>query len=388
VLGGYRNGDILPRDCGGCPLQAPRPALVKSAKLLGQTDRDGERAAPAPLPSRAAISYASLMDLERMLDTCRRDQWSVGDLDWTRKPRPMSHDDEIAIVQLFTDMAGIERLAAALFREQRRRVENPTLQAIFDTFVKDEIRHSHAAQMLADFYNVHHYRAYRTNKHLEAFFPHFINAVHHLSDDVANAYITGGELILDIALLRSINDYVADEMSEQAMRLINRDESRHIAIDYHMVDYYTSPAYEERLKSRPAVPLRDRAAASWTFVQMLYHAQPFSRDVFFVPMERVDPTGKRLREAFKRMQLLGMKQPVARRPFARFMRTLSDLFNHPVTGSLFGNAIARVAGVEPEVMGRLYTTEDLGRARTMTYDELAQEALSVKLGTMPVSSGE
>jgi hypothetical protein len=41
VLGGYKNGDILPRDCEGCPLLAPRPAAVRSAKLLGQTDRDG-----------------------------------------------------------------------------------------------------------------------------------------------------------------------------------------------------------------------------------------------------------------------------------------------------------------------------------------------------------
>jgi len=233
---------------------------------------------------------------------------------------------------------------------------------------------------------VHHYRIYRTNKNLEAFFPHFINAIHYLSDDVANAYITGGELILDIALLRSLNDYVADEMSEQAMRLINRDESRHIAIDYHMVDYYTSPAYEERLKARPPRSMQDQAAAWRTFVHMLYHAQPFFRDVFFVPMDRMDPTGKRLREAFKRMQLLGMKQTVMKRPFARFMRTLSDLFNHPVTGSLFGNAIARVGGVEPRFMARLYSDADLGRARAMTYDELADEALAVKLGTMPVSS--
>jgi hypothetical protein len=328
------------------------------------------------------------MDLERMLDNCRRDQWSVGDLDWSRKPRPMSEDDEIAIVQLFTDMSGIERLAGALFREQRRRVEDPTLKAIFDTFVKDEIRHAHAAQMLADFYNVHHYRIYRTNKNLEAFFPHFINAIHHLSDDVANAYITGGELILDIALLRSLNDYVADEMSEQAMHLINRDESRHIAIDYHMVDYYTSPAYEERLRARPPASPRDQAAAWSTFAHVLYHAQPFFRDVFFVPMNRVDPSGKRLREAFKRMQLLGMKQPVAKRPFARFMRALTDLFNHPVTGSLFGNAIARVGGVEPRFMARLYTEADLSRARTMTYEELADEALAVKLCKNPVSFAE
>ncbi|HSN97040.1 MAG TPA: hypothetical protein VLS89_02045 [Candidatus Nanopelagicales bacterium] len=29
------------------------------------------------------------MDLDRMLEQCRRDQWRVSDLDWSRPPRPM-----------------------------------------------------------------------------------------------------------------------------------------------------------------------------------------------------------------------------------------------------------------------------------------------------------
>ncbi|MCC6554245.1 MAG: hypothetical protein IT372_14690 [Polyangiaceae bacterium] len=171
------------------------------------------------------------MDLDRMLERCRRDQWSVSDLDWTRRPREMPREDEIAVVQLFTDMAGIERLAGALFREQERRARDERLRAIFATFVKDEVRHAQAAQMLADFYDVHHYRHYQESESLRAFAPPFVAAIHHLADDVANAYITCGELILDIALLRAIDDYVKDEMSDEAMRLINRDESRHIAID-------------------------------------------------------------------------------------------------------------------------------------------------------------
>ncbi|MGH7296237.1 MAG: hypothetical protein ACRELB_14950, partial [Polyangiaceae bacterium] len=141
-----------------------------------------------------------------MLEKCEALQWRPSDLDWGQQPRPMGRDDEMAIVQLFTDMAGIERLAGALFLEQEKRVEDPTLKAIFRTFVKDEVRHSQVAQMLADFYDVHHYRVYRQNEHLARFTPAFVDAVRYLSDDVANAYITVGELILDIALLRSIND--------------------------------------------------------------------------------------------------------------------------------------------------------------------------------------
>lgn len=319
------------------------------------------------------------MDLEKMLARCERDQWSVGDLDWTRQPRSMSRDDEMAIVQLFTDMAGIERLAGALFLEQERRAENPTLRLIFQTFVKDEVRHSHAAQMLADYYDVHHYKIYRQSPTLTAFTPHFIDAVRYLSDDVANAYITMGELILDIALLRSINDYVHDDMSAAAMELINRDESRHIAIDYHMSEYYASDAYDQKMAQRnTSVSVATRIKAAWTFTNMIYHAQPFIQDVFFRPMRLVDPQAKRFREAFKRMQLLGRREMKTRRPFTKFLRFLQDGTEHPVAGRFVGDFFSRIAGVEKGFMQTLFNQEELARARQMSYEQMAQEALDAK----------
>jgi hypothetical protein len=318
------------------------------------------------------------MDLDRMLEKCRRDQWRLDDLDWSKSPRVMPRDDEIAIVQYFTDMATIERLAGALFREQERRVEDATLKKIFRTFIVDEERHAQAAERLARFYDVHRYRAYQTSDSLARFFPYFLAAVGELSDDIANAYITGGELMLDIALLRSIDDYVADDMSKQVMHLINRDESRHIAIDYHMVEYYASPAYAERRARRPKPSLKQRAHAAWTFANLVWHAKPFFHDVFFVPMERVDPTRKRLREAFKRLQLLSEKPGVCDQPFGKFILTMQNVFEHPVAGPIFGRAAARLAGVEPQFVARLNSQTELERARDMTYDELADEALALK----------
>lgn len=313
-----------------------------------------------------------------MLERCHRDQWRVSDLDWTRRPREMSPEDEASVVQLFTDMAGIERLAAALFHEQERRVEDPRLRAIFATFIKDEVRHAQAAQMLADFYNVRRLRHYQESPSLRAFAPRFVDAVHDLSDDVANAYITTGEIILDIALLRSIDDFVHDDMSAAAMHLIDRDEARHIAIDYHMCEYYVSDAYAARVAGRPRPSRAARARSVRTFVMMMYLAQPFIRDVFLVPMDWLDPRGKRLREAFKRTQLLGMREVRARQPFSRFLRALQGAFMNPVLRPVFGGLIARIAGVGPRYFERLFTAEDVARTRRMSYDELAEEVLNVK----------
>lgn len=317
------------------------------------------------------------LDLERMLDRCRREQWRVGDLDWSRAPRDMPPEDEQAIVQLFWDMAGIERLAGALFREQARRTVDPTLRAIFESFVVDEVRHSHAAQMLADHYDRRHLREYRESDSLRAFTPVFVAAVRELSDDIANAYIISGELILDIALLRSIDDFVGDEMSREAMGLINRDEARHIAVDYHMTEYYASPAYAERRRARPEPSVADRARAAALFARLLYYAQPFIEDIFLRPMERLDPRGRRLREAFKRMQLLGMRERDATLPFSRFLRAMQAVFNHPVAGRVLAGPVGRITGVG-RFTERFYTEADIERARAMSYAELAEEALRMK----------
>jgi hypothetical protein len=319
------------------------------------------------------------MDLQRMLRMCHEAQWNVGDLDWSQTPRPMSPDDESSVVQYFTDMAQIERLAGALFVEQQRRVSDPILKEIYASFVVDEMRHSHVAQMLADHYDVRRLKTYRTSPSLERFFPHFVDAIRHLSDDVANAYITSGELILDIALLRSIDDFVADPLSAQAMELINRDESRHIAIDYHMVGYYCSDEYR-RSRTDVKKSLREQAAAARTFAAMTVWGRPFFRDVFFGPMDRIDPTGERLREAFKRMQLLGTRPGLDALPLVKFWSSMMTLYNQPWLGRRGKEAVARVVGAEPRFMEYLASEEELTRARLMSLGQLAAEALSAKSG--------
>src|SRR5882672_4431069 len=197
------------------------------------------------------------MDLERMLDKCVRDQWSIDDLDWSLPPPAMARDKEQAVVQYFIDMTGIELLAGALFDCQRKKTADPTLAKIFSTFVADEKRHAAVAARLAEHYNVHRFRDYVESPSLTAFRPHFLALVEQASPEIANAYITSGELILDVALLRSLDDYVADETSHAAMHLINRDESRHIAIDFHMTEYYCSDEYLAEVARRPRPPLRE-----------------------------------------------------------------------------------------------------------------------------------
>ncbi len=318
------------------------------------------------------------MDLERMLKKCREGQWSIAELDFSRPPPPLSRDAEEMVVQYFTDMAGIERMAGALFAEERCMTRDSKLKAIFRTFEADEIRHAQVAQMLADYFDVHRYRVYQMNPHLVKFYPRFVHAIRYLSPEIANIYVTVGEVLLDVALLRSLNDYLDDPTSREAITRINQDESRHLAMDYYMVAYYSSDAWLEESSRRPPRPLVVRLQAWSSFARVLYHARPFFKQVLFEPMEKVDPSGRRLKEAFKRIQLLTAREDVAARPFVRFILIMQDLFNSPMLGILAGRAVVRVLGVDPSVLVRLYSQEEYRQARTKSCEEMARETLALK----------
>ena len=96
-------------------------------------------------------------------------------------------------------------------------------------------------------------------------------------------------------------------------------------------------------------------------------------------MDLTDPSGKRLLEAFKRMQLIGEKEGVMDRPFSKFIKTVQDLFNQPIFGAIFGPLLARLIGLDPRVIVTLYTEEERERVQSMTFQEMAEEALGAKL---------
>jgi hypothetical protein len=318
------------------------------------------------------------MDLGRMLEKCVRDQWSINDLDWNVPPPELPRDKEEAVVQAFLDMAGIELLAGALFEVQRDKTTDPTLKKIFSTFVADEKRHSAVARRLSEHYNVHRYREYVESPALTQFRPHFLALVRDTSPEIANAYITSGELILDVALLRSLDDYVADEMSHRAMHLINRDESRHIAVDFHMTEHYCSDEYMAEIAKRPRPSVREMAKMARVLGTMMWFAKPFLQQVFLAPMDRTDPSGRRIHEAFKRIQLVLRKPTVARSPFSKMMIKMQELYNRPILGKVFGRVFLRVLGAEDRAARILFTQDELKKTMGMSFDELAEEALALK----------
>ncbi|APR77807.1 Hypothetical protein A7982_03154 [Minicystis rosea] len=316
------------------------------------------------------------VDLAKMLDRCVTEQWSLDDLRFSGPVEPMRPAMEKAIVQCFVDMAGIERLAAALFAEQARRAEDPVLRRIFESFVVDELRHADAACKLAQRFDVHRLHRYEERPVLSRFSARFVTAARYLPPDIANAYIMVGELILDVALLRSIADALGDPVTCEVMKRINHDESRHIAVDFHMFDLYASNAYAARRASAPSASLPEQLWGAVALARMIRDARPFFKQVFFDPMTLVDPSGRRIKDAVKRLQLVLRRPGAARRPFTRVVQALFTAYQHPVARAVMGPLIVRFVGVEPEMLRVQYTDRELRRAVGMSMDELAAAALA------------
>lgn len=255
---------------------------------------------------------------EKLLDRCYKGQWSVDDFDWNRTPEvQLSKEKEIQVCTYYLNMSYIERMAGALFLALSKRMNDPTLKAIYESFYVDELRHSHAAAKLMDYFDVHHYKVYTPSPGMLKFVPYFKKAVETLNPAIANHFVLGGELILDIALLRSLNDYVNDPFSRAVIDKVNSDESRHIAMDFYMTEYCST---HDMSKVEGSTFLDNL-----NLLGLVRYGPEFFRDVFFIPMKSMDPEQKQLKDVTKRLRRFYLRDEVQDNPVVKNFNYTSDM---------------------------------------------------------------
>jgi hypothetical protein len=269
------------------------------------------------------------IDLEKMLEKCERGQWRVEDFDWGARPIPLTPAQEVQVCAYFVNMSYIERIAGALFLSLSRRLDDPTLAAIFRTFHADELRHSHAAARLADYFDVHHYRVYTPNIPMLRFIPAFTGAIDRLDPAFATSFILGGELILDVALLRGLNAYLDDPLSRAVVEKINQDESRHLAMDMHMTEHFARHPGTRGARS-PWLSRDWWGVVTW--------APAFFGEVFFRPMQILDPSQEQMREAIRRLRRFYDRTSTDGNPAVEQFRGVVALLESAL-GSLVGRGI-------------------------------------------------
>jgi hypothetical protein len=179
------------------------------------------------------------LDLDRVLANTRAGQWSVDDFDWSRPLEGADHlgrreRREAGLALAFT--AGLERQAARVFGLCATYADDPRAREIYRLFARDEDRHAAAELALARRYGVTWDDQpitvrwmFRT---LAGNFEPPTRGVHELSA----ASILLFELALDSILIPALKQRVADPLQAEVFRRIDLDESRHLAMDYWLLD--------------------------------------------------------------------------------------------------------------------------------------------------------
>jgi len=284
------------------------------------------------------------LDPIKMLERCKAGQWDVNDFDWNKTPEvTLSKEDELRVVQLYLNMSYIELLAGNLFQALRDRMEDPVLKEIYNWCYIDEVRHSEAAARLAKYFDQHQYKVYTPNIAMLKFIPHFSGAVRTLNPAIANSLILTGELILDIALLRGLNNYVDDPQSRAVVERINSDESRHLAMDFFMAEYCSENDMSIHTGKHK------RGIFNPNLRGMAIFGPSFFNEVFFRPMEVLDPNNVQMESVARRLRRFNLKDEVQKNPTIKPFNAMADFFESNLgsgLGWLLRKSAKRIAGVD------------------------------------------
>jgi hypothetical protein len=177
------------------------------------------------------------LDLDKMLDRIRARQWALADFDWDAPGADRITDEQRPSLRAFmADLVWIEQVGARGFAALSRQAEDPTLAEIYRWFHAEEQRHANAELALMRRWGMlDDGRTPRPNTNIRL----VIGWLDRFGDDlplrVLGTVIPLLEVALDGALLKFLLDEVHDPLCHEVFERINNDESRHLAVDFHVL---------------------------------------------------------------------------------------------------------------------------------------------------------
>jgi len=181
-------------------------------------------------------------NVRNILEISNKSKWSVDDFNWDQ---PLSDDLDDKTKKVlgiaFLYISGIERLGAAAFRIHARNVDSKDAAKLFEIFAEDEERHADAELAMAKRLGVQWkdlpWSARRMFKLLQ-------KDIESLPDkeigrwlhNVNCSSIMFFEFGLDAIVLPILKEMTNDKLQNQVWEKIDKDESRHLAMDYWLIE--------------------------------------------------------------------------------------------------------------------------------------------------------
>ncbi len=177
------------------------------------------------------------LDLSAMLDRIESRQWSLDQFDWSAPGADRFTDEQRARLKPFmSDLVWIEHIGARGFQALAKQAQDPTLVEIYEWFHLEEQRHAKAELALMRRWGM-----------LEPGEVPYANTPIRFAMDwlerfadqqpmvVLGTIIPLLECALDGALLKFLLEEVHDPLCHAVFERINNDESRHLAVDFHVL---------------------------------------------------------------------------------------------------------------------------------------------------------
>ncbi|MGH3968954.1 MAG: ferritin-like domain-containing protein [Mycobacterium sp.] len=178
------------------------------------------------------------INMEAMLAKIKDRQWALADIDWDAPGAETITDEFRPKLKAFmADLCWIENVGARGFAALATKAPNPTVAEIYRYFHAEEQRHANAELALMK----------RWGMLAEGELPEpninirlAIEWLDRYSDDMPlsllGTVIPMLEVALDGALLKFLLEEVKDPVCHQVFEKINNDESRHLAVDFEVLD--------------------------------------------------------------------------------------------------------------------------------------------------------
>ena len=178
------------------------------------------------------------IDLARTLDRVQERQWALADIDWDAPGAELITDEQWPKLAAFmADVTWIEQVGARAFAALARKADDPVLADLYRYFHAEEQRHANAELALMRRWGM-----------LEGDEPPEPDISIRLAMDWLDRYadslplaVLGSaipmlEVALDGALLKFLVDEVPDPLCAVVFDKINNDESRHLAVGFHVLE--------------------------------------------------------------------------------------------------------------------------------------------------------
>ncbi|MEW6776210.1 MAG: hypothetical protein AB1405_07945 [Bdellovibrionota bacterium] len=187
----------------------------------------------------AAPGGAGSMDLRRVLAATRKGQWSIHEFDWDAPLQGVGGLSkrelrEAGLMIVFT--AGLEFQAAEIFRLCAHFVSDKQARQIYELFVIDEIRHAQAELLLAKRYGVGWKDLPFVTRLMFRGLRGMWEPPNRLIHEFTSAQIVLFEIALDSLLIPALKSRIKDPLQDEVFRRIDLDESRHLAMDYWLLE--------------------------------------------------------------------------------------------------------------------------------------------------------